>query len=225
MKEGHSFHLNLENIPAISDIEKDNDTQYGPKSTERPPKFHNTSISSNPYIISSENKSRQRLMFVGQNIDKNSEISNITYSNRNLAILNRNNRNISYLKPPNPIAGVTTKDRILDLKALDYTFTRKYGNKISSWATQNNIDDLNDIRSSRDFENNINYSKYEPEINNSVSSIVNRNEGKALATKISKNNQNSLRENGSNLNLSTPFKIEIINPKTQGLTPYASSNL
>jgi hypothetical protein len=152
MKGGHTFHLNLENIPVISDIEKDNDSQYGPKSTERPPKFHNTSISSNPYIISSENKSRQRLIFAGENIDKNSEISNVTYSNRNLAILNRNNRNISYLKPPNPVPGVTTKDRILDLKALDYSFTKKYGKKISSWADQNDIDDLNDSKNSRDFD-------------------------------------------------------------------------
>jgi hypothetical protein len=58
-----------------------------------------------------------------------------------------------------------------------------------------------------------------------MSSIVNRNAGKALATKINKTTVNSLKANGSNLNIDTPFKIEIINSKIQGLTPYASSNL
>jgi hypothetical protein len=176
--------------------------------------------------MSKEKKSRQRIMFAADNLPKSTEVKSLKNSSRNLAILNRNIRNISYLKPPSHLPGATNKDKVLDLKALDFSFNRKRENNISSWATQNVIDKLNDSSDSRDLNQNINYSQYDTKLNNSISlSIVHRNKGKALPRVINSRNVFKLKENNSNKIFNSSIRFEISNPKTHGLTPYASAHM
>ena len=93
------------------------------KSPDRPPQFNNKSINSNPYLSQKPN-SRQTSILRTINMSKNTEISNnnYTHKNRNLSILSRNLRNLTFLKSPNPVHGSKSKDIMFNLKTLDSSY-------------------------------------------------------------------------------------------------------
>ena len=103
-------------------------SQYELKSLERPPKFQNTSLISNPYLNPSgyPNHETYSLTQKAGNVKWNErgkfwleENKLQSRRERNLMVLSRNLRNISYLKSPNPAIGGKAINSNLDLNLLD----------------------------------------------------------------------------------------------------------
>lgn len=116
-----AVHLETEKPPASSENGEEIEKKIM-SSSGKLPHFHNSSINSNPYLnrrkLENLNKKTSKN---GLSQAKNAEISNPNYHNRNLSILSRNLRNITFLKSSNPCHGSKMKDKVLDLKVCDFS--------------------------------------------------------------------------------------------------------
>ena len=122
-EEDHNYRYNQEGLR----LDLISDSQYDPKSTERPPKFQNTSLVSNPYLNpSGYSQDTYSMTQKASNVKWNErgklyleEQKSQNRKERNLMVLSRNLRNLSYLKSPNPLAGNRVMNVNLDLNMLD----------------------------------------------------------------------------------------------------------
>ena len=175
-------------------------SQVVPKSTERAPNFQNTSLITNPYLNQQRDPSGgggQRVNFPSWKgiMAKNAQNNSLNRKNRNLAVLSRNLRNLSYLKSPLPAPGTSNKDREFNVNKFDELVYSNAKNCNSySWARkeEGRRDSLVHIESQTietEGKPKHPYSDYEEDLYGSlsISTIVNRNEGKALAKLVANN--------------------------------------
>lgn len=95
---------------------------------------------------------------------------------RNLRVLSRNLRNITFLKSPNPIHGSKMNQRILDLKALDFSSNHYSGSSLN----------LHDSSSKRSKNKSLDVRRnYQSSGDDFLSSIINRSSGQIMIKNIS----------------------------------------
>ncbi|CAI2367558.1 unnamed protein product [Moneuplotes crassus] len=136
-------------------------------------KVHSNSLTTNPYLnFNSANtfnrdKSLDKVVSPGMN--------NSFINSRNLIVLNRNLRNIAFLKSSNPLHGSKSKDRVLDLQSLDLSSNKHIENP-GGVCTQKIHKEINDNNASQIITDDRSLDMYNPSIDTSLSinSIINR---------------------------------------------------
>lgn len=154
------------------------------KAPDVPPRFHNSSLNSNPYLNYSSIKDSTGDSNV-KTVENPDMISNPYLNSRNLSILTRNLRNITFLKSPNPLHGSKSKDRVLDLQALDFSSRIYSENPVGSWTkTAKPEDDERNL--SQETEHDKSFELYNLDMDPSVpgNTIINRSRGKILPKNV-----------------------------------------
>jgi hypothetical protein len=150
---------------------------YEPNSTDKP-YLQNNMLNGNPYLNIEANKieisNRSESLKCRVDVIKK---SNHQSKQRNLGILSRNLRNISYLKSPNPMPGATSQDRVLNLKYLTEAMESQDSNhSCFSWIKNECPQALNSTyyRNLSTHQKDLKTQEFRHPINLSSSTIINR---------------------------------------------------